>query len=36
MVVNGKYLFSAQGAGSQTAMLDVVDSLVAQEKAVLK
>ncbi len=36
MVVNGKYLVSAQGAGSQKAMLDVVDYLVAQEKSALK
>ncbi|MEH6648744.1 MAG: thiol:disulfide interchange protein DsbA/DsbL [Motiliproteus sp.] len=36
MVVNGKYLVSAQTAGSQKAMLEVVDYLVAKEKSTLK
>ena len=36
MVVNGKYLVSAQTAGSQQAMLEVVDYLVSKEKSMLK
>lgn len=36
MVVNGKYLVDAQAAGSQKKMLEVVNYLVAQEKAALK
>lgn len=36
MVVNGKYVVTAGTAGSQKAMLEVVDYLVAQEQATLK
>jgi len=36
MVVNGKYLVTAEKAGGQRQMLEVVDYLVAQEKAALK
>jgi thiol:disulfide interchange protein DsbA len=36
MVVNGKYRISAQMAGGQKQMLDVVDFLVEKERASLK
>ncbi|MFT5720905.1 MAG: thiol:disulfide interchange protein DsbA [Motiliproteus sp.] len=36
MIVNGKYVVTAGSAGSQKAMLDVVDYLVAQEQETLK
>ncbi len=36
MIVNGKYLVTAQTAGSKKGMLDVVDYLIAQEQAKLK
>ena len=33
MVVNGKYMVSARSAGGQAEMLQVVDFLVAKERA---
>lgn len=36
MVVNGKYLITAEKAGSQKDMLKVVDFLVAKERSLLK
>jgi len=36
MIVNGKYLVTAEQAGGQRQMLEVVDHLVAKEKAALQ